>query len=159
MAADARRETPTKELTVGEVEQRSGVPASALRFYEAKGLIRSWRNAGNQRRYPRGVLRRLAVIKIAQRLGVPLAKIKAALATLPDGRAPTATDWSALSAAWKADLDERIRLLTALRDSLSECIGCGCLSLETCPLRNPEDRLAAQGSGAHLLERPDRSRA
>lgn len=152
MDDNERRQFFTKELTVGEVERRSGVSASALRFYEAKGLIRSRRNAGNQRRYPREVLRRLAVIKVAQRLGVPLAQIRAALGTLPEGRAPTAAEWRALSAAWKKELDERIRLLTRLRDSLSDCIGCGCLSLESCPLRNPWDRLGEQGSGAHLLE-------
>lgn len=149
-----RRRPPgaiAKELTIGEVERRSGVPASALRFYEAKGLIGSRRNAGNQRRYPRAALRRIAVIKVAQRLGIPLARIRSALRALPEGRAPTAAQWNEISAAWKSELDDRIRLLTRLRDKLSECIGCGCLSLETCPLRNPADRLAERGSGAHML--------
>ena len=141
-----------KELTVGEVGRRSGVASSAIRFYEAKGLIRSRRNSGNQRRFPREVLRRIAVIKVAQRLGIPLVKIRSALRTLPDGRAPTAAEWGKLSAAWKAELTERIELLTRLRDSLTECIGCGCLSLQSCPLRNPGDRLAEQGDGPRLLD-------
>jgi MerR family redox-sensitive transcriptional activator SoxR len=141
-----------KELTVGEVGRRSGVSASAIRFYEAKGLIRSNRNRGNQRRFPREVLRRIAVIKVAQRLGIPLVKIRATLRTLPDGRAPNAADWGRLSAAWKAELTQRIEVLMRLRDSLTDCIGCGCLSLDSCPLRNPWDRLADEGSGARLLD-------
>ena len=106
---------------------------STLHFYETKGLISSTRNAGNQRRYPREVLRRVAVIKVAQRLGIPLASIRAALMTLPEGRTPTAADWHALSARWQAELDERIRRLTQLRDQLDGCIGCGCLTMEVCP--------------------------
>jgi MerR family transcriptional regulator, redox-sensitive transcriptional activator SoxR len=140
------------ELTVGVVAARSGVTVSALHFYEAKGLIRSWRNSGNQRRYPRGVLRRVAVIKVAQRIGMPLGLIREALATLPDGRAPTEADWKRLSAAWKKRLDERIERMIRLRDNLTDCIGCGCLSLKICPLRNPLDRLGEEGSGPRLLD-------
>lgn len=140
-----------KQLTVGEVAARSGVAVSALHFYEAKGLIKSVRNAGNQRRYPREVLRRVAIIKVAQRLGIPLASIGAALLTLPEGRTPNAADWRSLSAAWRGELDERIASLTLLRDRLDGCIGCGCLSVDTCPLRNPFDELAVQGPGARLL--------
>lgn len=139
-------------LSVGEVAERSGVAVSTLHFYEAKGLISSARNAGNQRRYQRDVLRRVAVIKVAQRLGVPLSGIAAALATLPAGRTPTAKDWNDLSALWKKDLDARIDRLTRLRDQLGECIGCGCLSLEHCKLRNPLDELSEQGTGARLLD-------
>jgi MerR family transcriptional regulator, redox-sensitive transcriptional activator SoxR len=139
------------DLSVGEVARRSGVPVSTLHFYEAEGLIRSRRNVGNHRRYPRGVLRRVAVIKVAQRTGVPLREIAQALAALPEGRAPTAADWAQMSSRWKADLDSRIAALTALRDQLSDCIGCGCLSLQICPLRNPADRLGAQGPGPRLM--------
>ena len=143
-----------KQLTVGEVAARSGVAVSALHFYESKGLIQAVRNAGNQRRYGREVLRRVAIIKVAQRLGIPLASIGAALRTLPAGRTPTAADWRALSAVWRAELDERIVRLSKLRDELDGCIGCGCLSIDSCPLRNPLDTLADQGSGARLLD-PD----
>ena len=143
---------PGGTLSVGEVAKRSGVAISILHFYETKGLIRSLRTEGNQRRYPRGILRRVAVIKVAQRTGIPLASIQAALARLPDGRAPTAEDWAELSRAWRIELDERIRRLTQLRDQMDDCIGCGCLSLKTCPLRNPQDALGAQGSGPRLLE-------
>ncbi len=141
-----------KELSVGEVAARSGVAVSAIHFYEAKGLIRSRRNRGNQRRYPRGILRRVAVIKVAQRIGMPLAAIHTALATLPDGRVPTTSDWRRLSAAWKRDLDDRIERLRRLRDSLTGCIGCGCLSMKACPLRNPGDKLAGEGPGPRLLD-------
>jgi MerR family redox-sensitive transcriptional activator SoxR len=143
---------PGGTLSVGEVAKRSGVAVSTLHFYETKGLIRSLRTEGNQRRYPRGVLRRVAVIKVAQRTGIPLASIQAALAQLPQGRAPTAEDWADLSGAWRAELDERIRRLSQLRDQMDDCIGCGCLSLKTCPLRNPQDALGEQGSGPRLLE-------
>ncbi|MBV4496513.1 redox-sensitive transcriptional activator SoxR [Pseudomonas sp. SWRI12] len=141
-----------KELTVGQVAARSGVAVTALHFYESKGLIKSTRNQGNQRRYPRAVLRRVALIKVAQRLGIPLAEIGEALKKLPDNRAPTAADWQTLSAQWSQDLDERISQLMALRDRLNGCIGCGCLSMEACPLRNQGDVLGQQGPGAHLLE-------
>jgi len=143
------------ELTVGEISRRSGVPVSTLHFYEAEGLIRSRRSAGNQRRFPRGILRRVAIIKVAQRAGVSLKEISDALAGLPQDRAPTPDDWAAMSAGWRDALDERIRKLGAIRDQLSECIGCGCLSLAHCPLRNPGDRLGQEGAGARLIERPD----
>ena len=139
-------------LTVGEVARRSGVAVSTLHFYEAKGLIRSERNRGNHRRYRREVLRRVAVIKVAQRVGIPLAMIRSVLESLPNARTPTARDWQVLSTAWRADLDARISELTKLRNELSGCIGCGCLSLKACRLRNPEDVLSEQGAGARLLE-------
>ncbi|WP_252271332.1 redox-sensitive transcriptional activator SoxR [Pseudomonas subflava] len=140
---------PARDLSVGELARRSGLAVSALHFYESKGLIGSTRNAGNQRRYPRETLRRVAVIKVAQRVGIPLAEISAALESLPQGRTPNAGDWAALSARWRADLDQRIAKLQLLRDQLDGCIGCGCLSLDDCPLRNPGDQLAAEGPGAH----------
>ena len=144
----------TRELTVGEVAARSGVAVSALHFYERNGLIRSWRTDGNQRRYARDVLRRVAVIKVAQRTGLPLAEIRAALSTLPEARTPTAADWRRLSNAWRSALDARIARLTRLRDQLDGCIGCGCLSLKQCPLRNPGDRFGVSaGPGANTLER------
>ncbi|MBJ7309473.1 redox-sensitive transcriptional activator SoxR [Rugamonas sp. CCM 8940] len=139
-------------LSVGEVSKRSGVAVSALHFYEAEGLIHSSRTAGNQRRYPRDVLRRISFIRTAQRVGVPLAEIAETLRSLPDGRTPTRDDWTRLSLAWRARLDERIRMLERLRDKLDDCIGCGCLSLERCRLRNPADMLAARGPGAVWLE-------
>ncbi|NZA25266.1 redox-sensitive transcriptional activator SoxR [Luteimonas sp. SJ-92] len=141
-----------RELAVGEVAARSGVAVSALHFYEKKGLIQALRTAGNQRRYARDVLRRVAVIKVAQRAGVPLAEVREALDTLPGGRTPTAADWSRLSRRWRADLDDRIARLVRLRDQLDGCIGCGCLSLRSCPLRNPDDVLGDQGPGPRLLE-------
>ena len=141
-----------RELSVGEVAARSGVAVSTIHFYEAKGLIRSRRNVGNQRRFAREVLRRIAVIKVAQRAGVPLAKIKEALRELPNSRTPTADDWRRLSVRWRADLDERIRRLTRLRDELDGCIGCGCLATSHCPLRNPYDVLSEQGPGPRLLD-------
>src|ERR1700739_3585748 len=122
-----------KALTVGEVAKRSGVAVSTLHFYEAQGLIQSWRNSGNQRRYPREVLRRVAVIKVAQRTGIPLAEIREALATLPDSRTPTATDWKRLSARWRAQLNDRIERLTRLRGQLDGCIGWGGVALEFWP--------------------------
>lgn len=139
-------------LSIGQVEKRSGVAASALRFYEKKGLIQSTRNAGGQRRYFREVLRRIAVIKTAQRLGMPLEDIAAAFAALPQQRTPTTEDWQALSSRWQQLLDERIKRLTLLRDQLDDCIGCGCLSLKTCPLRNPGDVAGEEGAGAILFE-------
>jgi len=139
-------------LTVGEVARRSGVPISTLHFYERQGLIRSWRSGGNQRRFVRGVLRRIALIRVAQRAGIALGEIKSALGSLSDEGKPTQDDWRRLSMGWRAELDERIKRLTQLRDRFDECIGCGCLSLGVCPLRNPEDRLSREGSGARLLE-------
>ncbi len=140
-----------RPLTVGEVAQRSGVAVSALHFYESKGLIRSVRSSGGQRRYGRDVLRRVAVIKVAQRIGISLASISAALASLPDERTPTAEDWARMSRLWRAELDERITQLTRLRNELDGCIGCGCLSIKACRLRNPLDKLSDQGSGPQLL--------
>ncbi|WP_434711584.1 redox-sensitive transcriptional activator SoxR [Rhizobium sp. YTUHZ045] len=139
-------------LTVGEVAQRSGLAVSALHFYEAKGLISSIRTRGNQRRYGRDVLRRLGIIKVAQRVGIPLSEIQTAFASLPQGRTPTIADWQTLSVRWKDELDTRIRRLSLLRDRLTGCIGCGCLSIESCPLRNPFDQLGEEGPGARLLE-------
>ncbi len=149
LAPHERLERP---LTVGQVAERSGVSVSTLHFYEAKGLIHSQRNAGNQRRYPRQILRRVALIKVAQRLGIPLADIGAILATLPHDHTPTAADWQRFSQHWKQELDARIERLSRLRDQLTGCIGCGCLSMDDCPLRNPGDRLGNQGSGPRLLE-------
>lgn len=139
------------ELTPGQLAARSGVAVSALHFYERQGLIRSRRNAGNQRRYPREMLRRVAFIRVSQRVGIPLAQIRAALDTLPDGRTPNRQDWERLSALWRGDLDRRIEQLERLRDDLTGCIGCGCLSIDRCALFNPRDRLGQQGPGAHLL--------
>ncbi|WP_281281330.1 redox-sensitive transcriptional activator SoxR [Peteryoungia ipomoeae] len=138
-------------LSVGEVARRAGVAVSALHYYEREGLIHSIRSSGNQRRFPRGVLRRVAVIKVAQSLGLSLAEISAAFATLPDDRPPSVRDWRRLSEAWRADLDRRITQLLGLRDRLDGCIGCGCLSMEDCPLRNGGDQLGKSGSGARLL--------
>jgi MerR family redox-sensitive transcriptional activator SoxR len=140
-----------KELTVGQVAARSGVAVSALHFYEAKGLIQSHRTGGNQRRYVGDVLRRVAIIKVAQEVGISLAEIGAALASLPDGRTPNRDDWNALSQRWAADLDRRILQLQKLRDGLTDCIGCGCLSIDRCKLRNPGDRLAGEGPGPRRL--------
>lgn len=139
-------------LTVGDLAARSGVAVSTIHFYEAKGLIKSERSSGNQRRFERSELRRVAVIKVAQRAGISLSEIRDALSTLPSRRTVTARDWSALSKRWRADLDDRIRHLLALRDQLGNCIGCGCLSLKTCPLRNPMDMLGDEGPGPQLLE-------
>ncbi|HWJ70528.1 MAG TPA: redox-sensitive transcriptional activator SoxR [Sphingobium sp.] len=137
-------------LSVGEVAKRSGLPVSTLHFYERKGLITGWRSSGNQRRYPRGILRRIAIIRIAHRAGIPLSIVRKFLDRLPAGPV-TADDWRDLSQAWQRMLEERIASLVQLRDELEGCIGCGCLSLQDCPLRNPQDALAQDGPGAHLL--------
>ncbi len=144
------------ELTIGEVAARSGVAPSALRFYEAEGLISSWRTDGNQRRYERATLRRIALIQAGRAAGIPLEQIRAALETLSGKRSPTKRDWQRFSRGWREDLDRRITTLEALRDRLTTCIGCGCLSLETCDLLNPEDEAADAGPGAHYLERESR---
>jgi MerR family redox-sensitive transcriptional activator SoxR len=141
------------ELTIGEVTARSGVASSALRFYEAQGLIAASRTSGNQRRYERAVLRRIALIKAGRAAGIPLERIRAALATLPAERTPTRRDWERLSRGWRDDLDARIATLEALRLRLTTCIGCGCLSIDACGLLNPEDEAAELGAGAHYLER------
>jgi MerR family redox-sensitive transcriptional activator SoxR len=141
-----------QDLTPAEVAERAGVAVSALHFYEREGLITSSRTAGNQRRYHRDVLRRISFIRVSQGLGIPLARIRDALATLPADRVPTKADWSRLSRGWRADLDARIDQLQRLRDDLDDCIGCGCLSLRSCALANSEDRLAALGPGARRLQ-------
>ncbi|MFB9906652.1 redox-sensitive transcriptional activator SoxR [Allokutzneria oryzae] len=139
------------ELTVGQLAERSGVAVSALHFYERKGLITSRRTSGNQRRYSRDTLRRVAFIRVSQRVGMPLEVIREALASLPDERTPTPADWAHLSSEWRSELDTRIEQLMQLRDNLSECIGCGCLSLKSCHLSNPRDVLGEQGPGPRKL--------
>ncbi|GAA2722939.1 MULTISPECIES: redox-sensitive transcriptional activator SoxR [Streptomyces] len=139
------------ELTVGQLSARSGVAVSALHFYESKGLITSRRTAGNQRRYTRDALRRVAFIRASQRVGIPLATIAEALATLPDGRTPNRADWARLSEDWRTELEQRIAQLTKLRDHLDNCIGCGCLSLDACALSNPDDRFGTLGGSGSLL--------
>ncbi|MCZ2265089.1 redox-sensitive transcriptional activator SoxR [Isoptericola sp. QY 916] len=139
------------ELTVGEVAARSGVAVSALHFYERRGLIASRRTSGNQRRYRRDVLRRVSFIRVSQRVGIPLARIAEALETLPADRAPNVRDWERLSRAWRTDLDARIAQLERLRDDLTDCIGCGCLSLSRCVLANPHDALGDDGPGPRRL--------
>lgn len=141
-------------LTVGEVARRSGVPVSTIHFYEAKGLIAGWRTEGNQRRYARAVLRRIAVVRIAQRAGIPLAAVKKHLDEIPDYRAVTLAEWRTLNASWQAMLDERITGLMQLRNELERCIGCGCLSFAECTLRNPDDALGRDGPGPRLLAGP-----
>jgi MerR family transcriptional regulator, redox-sensitive transcriptional activator SoxR len=148
-----RRDHP--ELSVGEVAARSGVSVSALHFYERQRLITSGRTAGNQRRYRRDVLRRIALIRVAQRVGIPLADIRAALDELPGGRTPTRQDWARLSRRWRAELDERIQRLGELRDAFTDCIGCGCLSIDRCAMANPGDDLGAAGPGPRRLSCPD----
>jgi MerR family redox-sensitive transcriptional activator SoxR len=138
-------------LAIGEVSARSGMAASALRYYEDQGLISSSRTPGGARRYPRSVLRRLAVIRAARNVGLALPEIRAALDSLPPGRPPTADDWARLSQGWRDRLDEQIAALGKLRDGLSSCIGCGCLSLDRCALSNPGDVAAREGSGARWL--------
>ncbi|WP_353507777.1 redox-sensitive transcriptional activator SoxR [Intrasporangium sp.] len=140
------------QLTIGQVAERTGIATSALRYWEALGLISSVRTSGNQRRYERPMIRRVSFIRAAQRVGLSLDEIKEALATLPDSRTPTARDWERLSAAWRERLDEQIRRIERLRDRLDGCIGCGCLSLTTCALNNPQDELARLGPGPHRLE-------
>lgn len=143
----------TDLLTVSDVAHRSGFAPSALRFYEREGLIHATRTSGNQRRYERNVLRRLAFIRAAQNVGLSLDEIAAALATLPDGRTPTRADWSRLSHSWKHRLDDQIAALQRLRDGLDSCIGCGCLSLKRCAISNPADVAAVNGPGAAYLPR------
>jgi MerR family redox-sensitive transcriptional activator SoxR len=144
------------ELTIGELALRSGVPPSALRFYEAEGLIAAQRTSGNQRRYDRAVLRRVAFIQAGSASGIPLAQIRSALETLPSGRTPTRHDWARLSLVWRDDLDRRIATLQALRNRLTTCIGCGCLSIDACDLLNPDDEAGRLGPGAHYLRRDSR---
>lgn len=138
-------------LTIGELAERAGVATSALRFYETKGLISSDRTSGNQRRYPRPTLRRVALIRAGQEVGLTLLEIGDALSTLPHDATPSKRDWERLSSGWQTRLDEQIRELQALRDELSDCIGCGCLSLRSCALFNPSDVISARGSGPRYL--------
>lgn len=145
-------------LTIGDLAARSGVAPSALRYYERLGLIRAGRTGGNQRRYERTELRRVAFIRIAQQVGISLEEIRAALDALPGSRTPTSADWARLSATWRGRLDERIALLTKLRDELTSCIGCGCLSLQRCRLSNPGDALGQDGAGARLVLPADEAR-
>jgi MerR family transcriptional regulator, redox-sensitive transcriptional activator SoxR len=140
-----------KELTVGQLAERSGVAVSALHFYEREGLIRSRRTSGNQRRFDRATLRRVAFIRVSQRVGIPLKRIRQALDELPDERTPTREDWERLSMLWRGELEERIDQLVKLRDDLSGCIGCGCLSLDKCVLSNPRDELGDTGDGPRRL--------
>jgi MerR family transcriptional regulator, redox-sensitive transcriptional activator SoxR len=139
------------ELTIGELSSRTGVAASALRFYEREGLIEATRTDGNQRRYPGVTLRRVALVQAGKAAGIPLARIRAALDTLPTGRPPTKRDWERLSRGWADELDRRIATLEAIRRRLTTCIGCGCLSLKTCALLNPGDRAADLGAGARYF--------
>jgi len=139
-------------LTVGKVAKRCGVKVSTLHFYESKGLLRSWRNQGNQRRYKKEVYRRVSVIKAAQKMGVSLQEIKQAFASLPDNRTPNNDDWQLLANHWQHNLNARIRYMEKLRDNLTGCIGCGCLSMTRCPIYNENDELAKKGTGAVLLE-------
>jgi MerR family transcriptional regulator, redox-sensitive transcriptional activator SoxR len=141
------------ELTIGELSARSGVPASALRFYERQALIGARRTEGNQRRYPTVTLRRVALIQAGKAAGIPLHRIRRALDTLPAGKQPTKRDWERLSRSWRAELDARIAALDAIRGRLTTCIGCGCLSLKTCGLLNPGDEAGAAGPGAHYFIR------
>ena len=150
MAAEKLEEA---NLSVGQVAKRCGIKVSALHFYEEKGLIRSWRNQGNQRRYKRDVLRRISVIKAAQKMGITLADIQEMFDQLPDRRTPDKDDWASLSKQWQQQLNQRIAYMEKLRDSLTGCIGCGCLSMKNCPLYNPDDVLAEEGKGPVILDR------
>jgi MerR family redox-sensitive transcriptional activator SoxR len=144
------------ELTIGELSGRSGVAPSALRFYEAQGLISASRTSGNQRRYDRAILRRVALIQAGRTAGIPLEQVRVALESLPADRTPTRRDWERLSRGWRKDLDRRIATLQSVRDRLTTCIGCGCLSIDRCSLLNPEDEAAGLGPGAHYLQRDSR---
>lgn len=139
------------ELTIGEVAERAGVATSAVRYYESEGLLQSVRTSGGQRRFDRDVLRRIAFVRAAQTVGLTLEEIRAALDRLPEGRTPTKADWATLSRSWTHRLDEQITLLQRLRDDLTSCIGCGCLSLRSCALYNPSDAAARLGPGARYL--------
>ena len=150
---------PGDYLSIGETAKRAGVATSALRFYEQRGLIRSVRTTGNHRSYHRSTLRRISVIRVAQTLGLSLQDIVAAFETLPDGRTPTARDWEKLSTRWRAQLEERIAKLQELRDKLTACIGCGCLSLRKCALYNPNDEASSQGAGPRYLMGDERDRS
>lgn len=141
-----------KTMTIGELAERAGVATSAIRFYESRGLLHAERTTGNQRRYPQHTLRRVGFIKAAQRVGLTLDEIGEAMALLPDGRTPTKADWARLSRTWRSRLDDQIRRIELLRDRLDGCIGCGCLSLQSCSLNNPGDWMASLGPGPVSLE-------
>ncbi|NOH80357.1 redox-sensitive transcriptional activator SoxR [Vibrio sp. RE86] len=143
------------EMSVGEVAKRAGIKVSALHFYEQKGLIHSWRNQGNQRRYERGVLRRIAVIKAAQEVGLTLDEIVQSLAHLPKHQAPSRKEWEVMASGWKAMLEHRIQQMKALQEDLGGCIGCGCLSMESCAIYNPQDIRAETFKGKTLLSHPE----
>jgi MerR family transcriptional regulator, redox-sensitive transcriptional activator SoxR len=145
-------------MTIGELSARSGVAPSALRFYEAQGLIAARRTSGNQRRYERAILRRIALIQAGRAAGIPLQRIRTALERLPSRRTPTRRDWERLSQGWRDDLDRQIETLQAIRSRLTTCIGCGCLSIDACELLNPDDEAGTTGPGAHYLKR-DSARA
>ncbi|MCF6440536.1 redox-sensitive transcriptional activator SoxR [Pseudoalteromonas luteoviolacea] len=157
MTTPTTRDEP--RLSVGQVAKRADVAVSALHFYETKGLIRSWRNAGNQRRYKKDVLRRIAVIKAAQKMGISLLEIQETLSKLPESRTPTKEDWASMSRFWQAKLDEKIAYMTRVRDMVDGCIGCGCLSMKSCPIYNPDDIVAKECNGAVILDQPERARA
>lgn len=140
-----------RELSIGQLADRTGLAVSAIRYYEAQGLIRAERNAGGHRRFARAVIRRLSFIRIAQQFGFPLERIRAELSALPDERTPTKKDWSDIGETLRADLDAQIEALTRMRDKLDGCIGCGCLSLDSCALYNPDDKAASKGSGPRYL--------
>jgi MerR family transcriptional regulator, redox-sensitive transcriptional activator SoxR len=144
------------ELTIGELSSRSGVAPSALRFYEERGLIHAERTTGNQRRYHRRTLRRVALVQAGRAAGIPLERIRNALDSLPSEQPPTRRDWERLSRSWRGDIDRRIKTLEALRDRLTTCIGCGCLSIDRCALLNPDDEASVFGAGAHYLNRDSR---
>jgi len=144
-------------LTIGQVAERSGLAPSALRYYESEGLIRAQRTGGGQRRYDREVLRRLAFVRVAQRVGLTLDEVRAALSSLPSERTPNARDWARLARSWRPRLDEQIAVLVGLREQLSSCIGCGCLSLRACALYNPGDGAASLGTGPRYLLGDDAS--
>ncbi len=149
----------TDRLSVSDIAQRSGFAPSALRFYERQGLVHATRTTGNQRRYERSTLRRLAFIRAARNVGLTLDEVAAALATLPDGRTPTRADWARLSRTWRQRLDDQIAALQRLRDGLDSCIGCGCLSLKNCAMQNPADVASVRGAGAVYLPAPLRTPA
>lgn len=145
-------------LSIGEVAERTGIAPSALRFYESEGLIESTRSSGGQRRYQRSMLRRVAFVRVAQRVGLSLEEIRDALATLPRSRTPSKSDWARLSTSWRPRLDAQIAVMERLRDELASCIGCGCLSLRSCTLYNPQDAAARLGPGPRYLLSDERPR-
>ena len=150
---------PKYALTIGQVSERTGVATSALRFYEDQGLIHSERNEGNQRRFHRDVLRRVSFIRIAQQVGLSLREIGDVMSSLPDNRTPDRRDWEAVASSWKPRLDAQIALIERMKDRITGCIGCGCLSMEACPMFNRDDELGAEGPGPYLLLHDQRAEA